>query len=39
MRIRFDEQLEQLNEEMINMGNMIEASIGNAVKALMKQDE
>ena len=28
MRIRFDEQLEQLNEEMINMGNMIEASIG-----------
>lgn len=36
MRIRFDEQLEQLNEEMINMGNMIEASIGNAVKALMK---
>ena len=39
MRIRFDEQLEQLNEEMINMGNMIEASIGNAVKALMTQDE
>ena len=39
MRIRFDEQLEQLNEEMINMGNMIEASIGDAVKALMKQDE
>ena len=39
MRIRFDEQLEQLNEEMINMGNMIEESIGDAVKALMKQDE
>ena len=27
MRIRFDEQLEQLNEEMINMGNMIGKSI------------
>lgn len=38
MRIRFDEQLEQLNKEMINMGTMIEESIGNAVKALMKQD-
>ena len=38
MRIRFDEQLEQLNKEMINMGTMIEESIGDAVKALMKQD-
>ncbi len=38
MRIRFDEQLEELNKEMINMGTMIEKSIGNAVKALMKQD-
>ncbi len=38
MRIRFDEQLEQLNKEMINMGTMIEDSIGDAVKALMKQD-
>lgn len=38
MRIRFDEQLEQLNKEMINMGTMIEEAIGDAVKALMKQD-
>ena len=38
MRIRFDEQLEQLSKEMINMGTMIEESIGDAVKALMKQD-
>ena len=38
MRIRFDEQLKQLNKEMINMGTMIEKSIGDAVKALMKQD-
>ena len=38
MRIRFDEQLKQLNKEMINMGTMIEESIGDAVKALMKQD-
>lgn len=38
MRIRFDEQLEQLNKEMIDMGAMIEESISNAVKALMKQD-
>ena len=27
MRIRFDEQLKQLNKEMINMGTMIEKSI------------
>ena len=39
MRILFDEQLKQLNKEMINMGTMIEKSIGDAVKALMKQDE
>lgn len=38
MRIRFDEQLKQLNKETINMGTMIEESIGDAVKALMKQD-
>ena len=38
MRIRFDEQLTQLTQEMINMGTMIEKSIGDAVKALMKQD-
>ena len=39
MRIRFDEQLKQLNKEMINMGTMIEESIGDAVKALMKQSK
>jgi phosphate uptake regulator, PhoU len=34
MRIRFDEQLKQLNKEMINMGTMIEKSIGDASKSI-----
>lgn len=38
MRTRFDEQLEQLNNEMISMGSMIEQAIENAVDALIHQD-
>lgn len=38
MRIHFDEQLERLNEEIINMGTLIEQAIGMAVEALIKQD-
>lgn len=38
MRIHFDEQLDQLNEEIINMGTLIEQAIGMAVEALIKQD-
>ncbi|MEE1079425.1 MAG: phosphate signaling complex protein PhoU [Agathobacter sp.] len=38
MRSKFDEQLNQLNKEMMNMGVMIEESIQKAIKALMKQD-
>lgn len=39
MRSKFDEQLAELNREMINMGTMIEQSIGKAVEALAKRDE
>ena len=38
MRIHFDEQLDQLNKEIINMGSLIEQAIGMAVEALIKQD-
>ncbi|HIU66056.1 MAG TPA: phosphate signaling complex protein PhoU [Candidatus Caccomorpha excrementavium] len=38
MRSRFDAQLENLNNELVNMGAMIETAIGNAVKALMHKD-
>lgn len=38
MRSKLDEQLNQLNKEMMNMGVMIEESIQKAIKALMKQD-
>ncbi|MBO5198446.1 MAG: phosphate signaling complex protein PhoU [Lachnospiraceae bacterium] len=38
MRSRFDSQLENLNNELVNMGAMIETAIGNAVKALMHKD-
>ena len=38
MRSKFDEQLNQLNKEMMNMGVMIDESIQKAIKALMKQD-
>lgn len=38
MRIHFDEQLEQLNREIINMGSLVEQAIGMAIEALIKQD-
>lgn len=38
MRNRFDRQLEQLNNELIEMGNLIEQAIQNAVTALIKKD-
>ncbi|MFV0467228.1 MAG: phosphate signaling complex protein PhoU [Lachnospiraceae bacterium] len=38
MRNRFDRQLQQLNIELINMGNMIERAIELAVTAFVKQD-
>ena len=38
MRNRFDEQLEQLNNHLMEMGALIERSIENATQALIKQD-
>lgn len=38
MRNRFDRQLEQLNNELIQMGSMIERAIEMAVSALVNQD-
>lgn len=38
MRKRFDEQLEELNQEMLQMGTMVEDSIQKAIEALLKQD-
>ena len=38
MRERFDQQLGKLNDELIDMGSMIEKAIENAVKALVTQD-
>lgn len=38
MRNRFDRQLAQLNEELIEMGSLIEKAIEMAVSALVKQD-
>lgn len=39
MRNRFDNQLHELNNEIINMGALVESSIAAAVKALEKRDE
>ena len=39
MRTRFDEQLEQLNNELIVMGDLCEEAINNVVKALIEGDE
>jgi phosphate transport system protein len=39
MRNRFDTQLDQLNTELIMMGSLVEASINNAIKALIEQDK
>lgn len=38
MRNRFDRQLVQLNNELIEMGGMIEKDISDTVKALVNQD-
>lgn len=38
MRNRFEKQLEQLNNELIEMGDMIEHAIQSAVAALIKED-
>lgn len=38
MRSKFDEQLKNLNEEMIQMGTMIEENIQRAIEALVKSD-
>ena len=38
MRNKFDEQLKQLNNEMIEMENMIDSAIQNAITAFLKQD-
>ncbi len=38
MRSKFDEQLNQLNEEMMRMGTMIEDSIEKAIDALVNQN-
>ena len=38
MRSHFDEQLDLLNKEIINMGSLVEQAIGRAVEALIKQD-
>lgn len=39
MRKRFDEQLQELNQEMQAMGAMVEEAIQKAIEALLKQDE
>ena len=38
MRNRFDRQLEQLNNELIEMGNLIEQAIQTSVNALVRKD-
>lgn len=38
MRNQFEKQLEQLNNELINMGSLIEEAIEMAITALIKQD-
>ena len=36
MRTKFDEQLKNLNEEMIQMGGMLEEKIEEAIEELVK---
>jgi phosphate transport system protein len=38
MRGRFDRELEALNNQLIEMGSLVEAAIDKAVKALIEQD-
>jgi len=36
---RFDEELNELKEHVLSMGGLVERAIGNAVKAMLEQDE
>ena len=38
MRLKFDEQLRQLNNEMILMGNMIQKAIQDTIEAFFSQN-
>ena len=38
MRTNYDGQLKKLNDEMVEMGSMIEGVIEKAIKALVNQD-
>ena len=38
MRSRFDEQLQVLNDDIIEMGNLVEGSINAAITALLEQN-
>ena len=38
MRTNYDRQLKKLNDEMVEMGSMIEGVIEKAIKALVNQD-
>lgn len=38
MRLKFEEQLKQLNSEMTNLGSMIEQAIQGAINAFLAQD-
>ena len=38
MRTNYDRQLKKLNNEMVEMGSMIEGVIEKAIKALVNQD-
>ena len=38
MRNRFDNQLEKLNNELLEMGSMIEQAIEKAISALVNND-
>lgn len=39
MRIKFEKQLVELNDELIHMGSMIEQAIEMSISALVRQDE
>jgi len=36
---RFDEELTELKEHVLSMGNLVERAVGNAVKSMLEQDE
>lgn len=38
MRTKFNEQLDRLNDSLVEMGNVVEAAIINATKALVEKD-